>query len=159
MDLWYEDLAVGDEVRLGSYTMDKAEMLAFARRWDPRPFHVDEDFAATTLYGGVTASSVLTFGVYTKLLNEKTGNWVARGALGYETTRFPAAVLAGDVLTGASEVIEKRLSQSRPGYGIIKTRDWLAKQDGKVVLEVVPAVLLVRKPGWEERDTAAGNGA
>jgi acyl dehydratase len=149
MPLWYEDFAVGDRVQLDSYTIDKAEMIDFATQWDPRDFHVDEASPATTIFGSVTASGIYTQAIYTKLLNEKTSDWVARGALGYENLRFPRAVLPGDVLTGESEVLEKRLSKSRPGYGIMKVRDSLTNQHGELVLELFAAVLMVRAPGWD----------
>ena len=152
MTLWYEDFAVGDTFPFGSYAMDKAEMIAFATQWDPRDFHTNEAFAASTLFGSVTASGINTLAVYTKLLNEKTGDWAARGALGYESLRFPKAVLPGDVLTGETEILERRLSKSRPGYGIIKVRDSLTNQDGNLVLELFPAVLVERTPGWDKTD-------
>lgn len=151
MTTWYEDLNVGDVIPYDSHTMDKASMIAFATAWDPRDFHVDEDFAKTTLFGAVTASGVNTIAVYTKLLNRKSGDWAVRGALGYEKLRFPAAVKAGDVLTGETEILTKRLSKSRPQYGIIKARDSLTNQDGALVLELFPSILFERAPGWEDR--------
>lgn len=154
MTLWYEDFTVGEVIAFGAYTMDKAEMIAFATQWDPRAFHIDEDFAVSTLFGSVTASGIHTLAVYTKLLNEQTGDWAARGALGYEPLRFPKAVLPGDTLTGETEVLEKRLSKSRPGYGIMKVRDSLTNQDGALVLELFVPVLMKRAPGWETRDEA-----
>ena len=147
MTLWYDDFAIGDRFPYGSYTMDKAEMIDFATKWDPRDFHTDEAFGASTLFGSVTASGINTLAVYTKLLNEKTDDWAVRGALGYETLRFPRAVLPGDVLTGETEILETRLSKSRPGYGIVTLRDSLTNQDGNLVLELIPVALVERAAG------------
>ncbi len=153
MTLWYEDFAIGDRFPYDSYTMDKAEMIEFAKKWDPRNFHTDEAFAESTLFGSVTASGINTLAVYTKLLNEKTSDWAARGAMGYEKLRFPRAVLPGDVLTGETEILETRLSKSRPGYGILRERDSLTNQNGELVLELFPTVLVERAPGWDKTDT------
>lgn len=145
MTLYYEDLDVGDVIDYGEYTTDKAEMIEFASRWDPRPFHVDEEFAADTLYGQITASGVHTMAMYIRICNRATADWQVRGALGYEELRFPTAVLAGDVLHGQTTVIAKRLSKSRPDYGIVTTHETMTNQRGETVLDFKVSVLFERR--------------
>ncbi|MDH3234133.1 MAG: MaoC/PaaZ C-terminal domain-containing protein [Alphaproteobacteria bacterium] len=147
MDQYYEDLAVGDVIDYGSYTTDKMEMIEFARRWDPRPFHVDEAYAAGTLYGEITASGVHTLAIFTNLCNKATGHWAVRGALGYEHLNFPAAVRAGDVVSGKSTVMAKRTSKSRPELGIITTRETMTNQRGETVLDFTVSFLVERRDG------------
>jgi len=145
MNRHYEDLAVGDVIDYGSYTTDKTEMIEFARRWDPRPFHVDEDFAAGSLYGEITASGVHTLAIFTNLCNRATGDWAVRGALGYKELNFPAAVRAGDVVSGGSTVLTKRVSKSRPELGIITTRETMTNQRGETVLDFTVSFLVERR--------------
>lgn len=145
MTRYYEDLEVGEIIEFGSYTMERDEMLEFARKWDPRPFHVDEDFAKQSIFGGLTASGVQTVAVLTRLSNEVTGTWQNTGALGYDKLRFPTAVKAGDTLKGRSEILEKRVSKSRPELGIVRSRETLTNQRGELALEFEVAVLMKRR--------------
>lgn len=142
MTTYYEDLEPGQIVEYGRYTADKAEMLAFARKWDPRPFHIDEAFAKTTLYGSLTASGIYTLAAFTKICNVGTDTFAVRGALGYEKLLFPAAVKPGDTLTGRSEVLDKRPSKSRPKLGIIRSRDTMTNQRDEIVLDLTVAYLI-----------------
>jgi len=146
MAVYYDDLTVGDIIDYGEYTTDKSEMIEFASRWDPRPFHVDEDFATGTLYGQLTASGVHTMAMYIRICNRATADWTTRGALGYEELRFPAAVLAGDVLHGQTKVIAMRESKSRPEFGIITTHETMTNQRGETVLDFKVSVLMERRP-------------
>jgi len=147
MPVYYEDLAIGDVIDYGDCTTDKADMIDFASRWDPRPFHVDEDYAAGTFYGELTASGVHTMAMFIRICNRATADWQVRGALGYEELRFPTAVLAGDVLHGQTTVIAKRLSKSRPEFGIITTHETMTNQHGKTVLDFKVSVLFERRTG------------
>jgi len=138
----YEDLEPGQIIEYGRYTAKKAEMMAFAREWDPRPFHIDEAFAKTTLYGSLTASGIFTLAVFSKIFNVGTGGLATHGALGYENLKFPAAVKPDDVLTGRSEILAKRPSKSRPELGIIRSRDSMTNQRGQTVLDLTVAYLI-----------------
>ncbi len=142
MTTYYEDIEPGQIVEYGSYAANKAEMMAFARKWDPRPFHIDEAFAKTTLYGSLTASGIFTLAAFTKICNVGTGDLAVRGALGFEKLRFPTAVKPGDVLTGRSEILGKRPSKSRPELGIIRSRDTMTNQRDEIVLDLTSAYLI-----------------
>lgn len=142
MTTYYEDLEPGQIIAYGRYTATKPEMLAFARQWDPRPFHIDEAFAKTTLYGSLTASGIFTLAAFTKICNLGTAEFAVRGALGYEKLSFPAAVKPDDELTGQSEILGKRPSKSRPELGIIRSRDTMTNQRGEIVLDLTVAYLI-----------------
>lgn len=142
MTTYYEDLEPGQIIECGSQVVEKSEMMAFARKWDPRPFHIDEEFAKASLYGSLTASGIFTLAMFTKASNVGTGDFAARGALGYEKLSFPVAVKPGDVLTGQSEILGKRPSKSRPELGIIRSRDTMTNQRGEIVLELIVAYLI-----------------
>ncbi len=142
MTTYYEDLEPGQIVEYGCFTANKAEMLAFARQWDPRPFHIDEAFARTTLYGSLTASGIFTLAAFVKICYLGTADYVVHGALGYEKLLFAAAVKADDVLTGRSEILGKRPSKSRPELGIVRSRDTMTNQRGEIVLDMSVAYLI-----------------
>jgi len=146
MTVCYEDLEVDQIIEYGQYTTDRDEMIAFARQWDPRAFHIDEAFAASTFYGGLTASGIHTLAIFTRLCNQGTTDMATRGAFGYETVRFVAPVRPGDILTGRSLITAKRLSRSRPGMGIITSKETLINQDGVLALELSVSYLIEVRP-------------
>ena len=142
MTRFYEDMTPGEIIDFGRHVMDQADMTAFATQWDPRPFHVDAAVAAASIYGSLTASGVHTLAVLVRLGCIATIDWAVRGALGYDSLRFPSAVRAGDVLIARSEILDKRVSNSRPGLGIVRSRDTLTKESGEPALELVVAYLM-----------------
>ncbi len=145
MTFYYEDWQPGGAIEYGSYTATKDEMLAFAEKWDPRPFHVDDAFAKTTLYGGLTGSGIMSLAVLTKLCCQATEDWAIRGALGYENFRYAVAVKVGDTLTARSEFLEKRISKSRPELGIMRSHERVTNQHGELVLEMIVSFLMQRR--------------
>ena len=142
MTRYYEDMTPGEVIDFGRHTMKQADMIAFAEQWDPRPFHVDPAFARASIYGSLTASGIHTLAVLIRLGCAVTLDWAIRGALGYDSLRFPSAVRDGDVLIARSEILDKRVSNSRPGLGIIHSRDTLTKENGEQALELVVAYLM-----------------
>jgi acyl dehydratase len=146
MTVHYEDLEIGQIIEYGQHTVEKDEMIAFARQWDPRPFHIDEDFAKSTFYGSLTASGIHTLAIFTRVCNYGTSEMTARGAFGYEKLRFLVPVKPGDTLTGRSEITRKRLSKSRPGLGIVTSYETLTNQDGALVLEFTVSYLIEQRP-------------
>ncbi|HUT49435.1 MAG TPA: MaoC/PaaZ C-terminal domain-containing protein [Alphaproteobacteria bacterium] len=147
MTVYYEDLKVGQIIEYGQHTTDKDEMVAFARQWDPRPFHIDEEFAKSTFYGSLTASGIHTLAMFTRVCNQGTADMAARGAFGYEKVRFLAPVKPGDTLDGRSEITQMRLSKSRPGLGIVTSYESLTNQRGELVLDFTVSYLIEVRPG------------
>ena len=147
MTVYFEDIEIGRVMRSGAYTVEREEMVAFAVKWDPRPFHVDEALAKKTLYGALTASAAYTMSVYLKLINELTGEWATLGALGWDEVRFPAPVRAGDALTITVAATSKRPSRSRPGIGIVESRQRVLKEGDEPVLTFTAAFMMAMKEG------------
>ena len=156
--VYFEDLAVGESFASEAVTVDREEMLAYNRRNDPWPFHVDEAAAARTPYGGLIAS-----GGYTVTLMYRLGHqiydvpgrrWRVLGASEWQL-RFPAPVRLGDRLQLKVTVDGKRES-GRPERGHIDLLYELVNQKGDVALSVLVAGLIARRPpGWSDGASAA----
>ncbi len=147
---YFGDFSVGQRFNTGSQTVDAEEIKKFARTWDPQPFHLDEEAAGQTIFGGLAASGWHTAAI--------TMGLIVRGellpvngilGLGVEALRWPAAVRPGDTVRVVSEVLEVRPSISRPEYGVVKIRNTTTNQEDAPV-QVFTAILLVaRRPGQD----------
>jgi acyl dehydratase len=133
----YDEIEVGAVIHCGSYTLGEPELLAFARAWDPQWFHVDPDAAAAGRFGGLIASGWQTCGIAMRLAVERvlTGS-ESFASPGVERIRWPHPVRAGDTLTLAATILDKRRSASKPTMGILRWRWQLANQHGVEVLEM-----------------------
>jgi acyl dehydratase len=117
---YWEDFAAGQVYELGSITVDEDEMLAFAARYDPQPFHLDHDAAASGPFGALAASGLLTYGLFLRLyvlglLNSSA----SMGAAGIGEVRFLAPVFAGDVLSAKVTVHDTAPSSTNPVRGTV----------------------------------------
>jgi acyl dehydratase len=131
--LAFEDFTPGRLFDLGSTVVDRDEMVAFARRFDPQPFHVDEEAAAKSIFKGLAASGWFTAGLWMRAYVDTVLNGsTALGSPGGEELAWPAPVFAGDELAATMEVLEARLSRSRPGVGLVRLRAYLHR-DGQEV--------------------------
>jgi acyl dehydratase len=146
-DLYYEDLSVGQVLRTGEITVDRAEMLAFASRYDPQAFHLEEAAGASSLFGGMSASGWFTAALTMRLmiLGEFRFGGGAVG-LGIDELRWPRPVHAGDTLTASTEVASMRLSNSKPTHGVVKFVTTTRNQRGEVVMTKSAQVLVPRRP-------------
>lgn len=132
-DFTFEDLTAGRVIELGTTVVDGDEMVAFARRFDPQPFHLDADAAAASLFGGLAASGWFTAGVWMRLYVDTVLNRATSlGSPGGEEIAWPAPVFAGDELRATMEILEARRSRSRPGLGLVKLRGQLYRADTEV---------------------------
>ncbi len=144
----YEDFHVGDVIDVGSISISEAEIIAFARQYDPQPMHTDPRAASFTIYGGLIASGWLTVALFMRLLVE---NLVAKtsslGSPGVEELRWPLPVRPGDTLSGSMEILDTRVSNSRPTMGIVRWRGSVRNQDGKLVMSLIGTNFFGRRPG------------
>ncbi len=143
---YFEDLTVGQSYATGPYKMTREEMVEFARHWDSRDFHVDEEAAKDSVFGGLVASGAHTFAAYYRLSlqsGRESLPHAVKAGLGFEL-RLPHPVRPGDELSYRGTIIERRESESHPDAGVIRTKHELLNQDGIVVLEVI-STSLVRK--------------
>ena len=121
--LAFEDFTAGRIFELGTTVVDREEMLAFARRFDPQPFHVDDDAAKASWFGALAASGWFTAGLWMRLyVDEVLNKATSLGSPGGEELVWPAPVYAGDELRASMEVLEARRSRSRPEMGLVKLR-------------------------------------
>jgi acyl dehydratase len=146
----FEDFAPGDRFDLGSTVVDEAEMLAFARRFDPQPFHVDPAGAVDTPFGGLIASGWFTASLFMRLyVDVVLSDAASQGSPGVSELRWLAPVRAGDVLRGTLAVLESAPSASRPGRGTVVLRGELLRGDE-------PVVRMTFRGLFGRRDAAAG---
>jgi len=117
---YFEDFEVGDSRKAGPYLVSKAEIIQFAKQYDPRPSHIDEEAATRSVFGGLSASAAHTFAIFIFLTNKGQPPLRALAGLGYDELRLPNAVRPGDELDYESTVLEKRESKSRPDMGILR---------------------------------------
>lgn len=144
-DIYFEDLAAGQEYDLGSRTLDRAAIIDFATEFDPQPFHVDEDAAEQSIYGGLIASGWQTCCVYMRLLCDSFLLQVnSMGSPGVDELRWLGPVRPGDTLSAKLRIDEVRVSKSKPDRGIIMTAGEVRNQDGDLVL-TLKSPLMVRR--------------
>lgn len=142
---YFEDLEPGDVVLGPTLVVERDEMVEFARRWDPQPFHLD-DAVANAMFGegGVTAPGVFVMAIRTRLLHD-TQDLAVIAALGYDELRFHAPVRAGDTLQLRQEWLDKRVSDSKPDRGVARSRISLVNEDGVEVMSHIDTILVRRR--------------
>jgi len=144
---YWEDFKVGESTELGSHPITEAEILAFARKYDPQPFHVDPDAARRSIFGGLIASGWHTCALMMRLSVEanRREEAAATGSPGLDSCRWLKPVRPGDTLTGRTEVLETWPSKSKPS-GFIRRRVEMVNQQGEVVVAIVGITMYRRRP-------------
>ena len=126
--------------------VNQADIIGFAQQYDPQPMHLDPNAASFTIYGGLIASGWHTGALFMRLLvRNLIADTKSLGSPGMEELRWPAPVRPGDTLTGKIEVLEKRLSNSRP-MGIVRWRGELRNQSGQLVMTSIGTNFFGLKP-------------
>ncbi|TMH59977.1 MAG: MaoC family dehydratase [Betaproteobacteria bacterium] len=137
----FEDLHVGQRFSSGTHALDEAQIKSFARQFDPQPFHVDDDQARDTLFGGLAASGWHTAAITMRLM--VGGVPLAGGIIGAGgEINWPKPTRPGDVLHVESEIVEITPSRSRPDRGMVTVRSETLNQRGETV-QVLTAKLIV----------------
>lgn len=147
---YFEDIEVGTTARFGSYQVTREEVIEFAGKYDPQPFHLDDAAAAATHFGRLSASGWHTCAMTMAMMveNMKTRRQAGLGSPGLDNLRWIKPVYPGDTLRVETTVLEKRRSRSRPDMGIFKSRAQVFNQNDEPVLEMVSNGLIeVRDPG------------
>ncbi len=146
-DRWFEDFEAGAVYEFGNAEVTEADVLDFARRFDPQPMHVDPDAAAQGHFGGLIASGWHTAGLMMRLFVD---HFLPRNASlaspGIDELRWTRPVRPGDVLRLRVTVLEATRSRSRPDRGMVRTLIEVLNQNGEVVMSLKPMNLLRCRP-------------
>jgi acyl dehydratase len=155
---YFEDFNVGDRMDIGSHRFTADEIKLFAAQFDPQPFHIDEAAAAQSHFGALCASGWHTASMWMRLRilygqredAERTARGEPNAALGpspgFREMRWLKPVYAGDTISYASEVADKRASQSRPGWGLIQVHNTGTNQNGELVISFKSSAFVERRP-------------
>jgi len=142
-----EDFAVGQTFRSGRARIDKERIKTFGAEFDPQPFHLDEEAARDTIFGGLAASGWHTAAITMRLLVESdlkpAGGIVGAGA---DEFRWPRPVRPGDELRTESEILAVRPSRSRPDQGLIEVRTTTLNQHDEAVQIIIANLVVRRRP-------------
>lgn len=149
MGLSYEDMEVGSRTEIGKHTFTREEIVAFASQFDPQPFHVDDEAAAASSFGGLVASGWHTCSVLMGMLvRNSIGDSTSMGSPGIDDIRWLKPVRVGDTITMLNAVLDKRVSASKPDRGIVSTQWEGINQHGETVITVRSKALFgLRHPG------------
>ena len=146
---YWEDLEVGQTDSFGPILIDREEVLAFARRYDPQPFHLSDEAAAKTHFGRLAASGwhtcAMTMAVIARKVVEQ--KQAGLGSPGVDELRWLKPVYPGDTLHVRGRILEKRPSRSKPEIGSFRTETIVTNQDDVAVLRFVSIVLIRRRYG------------
>lgn len=145
--IYFEDIETGKVItKSATYGVSKEEIMEFARRWDPRPFHVVESAAAESVFGGIAACSAHILSILSWFASRGEGRTASLSALGFDEMRMKHPVRPGDTLSCRIRCLEKRESRSKNDRGIVRYRGTLVNQHGTVVFSVVVTTLVARRP-------------
>ena len=148
MDLRYaEDYNAGDVFDLGTYDVTREEIIKFSREYDPFPFHIDDQAAQETVFGGLISSGWLTALVWLRLMHRAfLCHETTLGSPGHEEMIWPTPVRPGDRLNGRVEIKESRVSRSKPDMGFVRYTATLNNQDGEEVFVTTSTLIVKPRP-------------
>lgn len=141
---YFEDLEVGAVERFGRYEVTRDEVIDFARKYDPQPFHLSDEAAAKTHFGRVAASGWHTCSMVMNMVvkNLEAHRQAGLGAAGIDELRWLKPVYPGDVLRCETELLEKRRSRSKPDMGSFRMRLTVFNQDDAPVMSFISLGLI-----------------
>jgi acyl dehydratase len=147
---WFDDYRVGEVFEFGDRLVTAEEIIEFAQRYDPQPFHVDVDAAASSSFGGLVASGWMTASL---LMREMCDHFIsprsAMGSPGFEELRWPRPVRPGDRLRARVTVAGARPSRSKPDRGVITLRQEVFNQAGELVMSLSGNAMVRRRTETE----------
>lgn len=146
--IYFEDLEIGKSAVFGTYDVTREEVLEFARKYDPQPFHLSDEEAAKTHFGRIAASGWHTAAMVMAVIARRVVDeeQAGLGSPGIDELRWKKPVYPGDTLTVSGEILEKTPSRSRPDIGSFRTKTTVTNQNGDVVMTFISIVLIRRRP-------------
>jgi acyl dehydratase len=154
---FFEDIVIGERAELGSHIFTAEDIKRFARQYDPQPFHLDEEAAARSHFGALCASGWHTAATWMRLMVEhqvrddaarrQRGEAVAAlgPSPGFRELKWLKPVYAGDTVSYATEIIDKRTSNSRPEWGLMSIRNTGVNQNGEPVISFISVAFVQRR--------------
>jgi acyl dehydratase len=147
--IYFEDVEIGVETHFGTYEVTREEVVDFARKYDPQPFHLSDEAAALTHFGRLSASGwhtcAMTMAVIARYVVDQ--QQAGLGSPGIDELRWLKPVYPGDTLHVTGKVLDKTPSRSRPEMGSYRTETLVTNQDGVPVMSYKSIVLIRRRPG------------
>jgi acyl dehydratase len=144
----YEDFNIGDAVQLSAHTFTREEIVEFAKRYDPQPFHLSEEAGEASHFGGLVASGWNTCSAMMGILvRDMLADSTSMGSPGLDNIRWLKPVRVGDCVRLTVRVMDKRVSKSKPDRGIVATRWEAFNQHNELVLTVDSSALFALRAG------------
>lgn len=150
MPIYFDDMEIGKVERFGHYTVTRKEVVEFASKYDPQPFHLDDDAASESIFGKVAASGWHTCGM---MMNMMVRHWQAvglddasLGGAGMDELRWTRPVYPDDVLYCTAELLEKTPSRTKPDRGMTRTQLTVFNQNDDVVMSMIAIGMFRRRP-------------
>lgn len=152
--MWFEDIVIGSTRVLGTHAFSEDEIIAFAKKYDPQPFHIDREAAKESIFGGIIASGWHTACTWMRLGIEARQREAAEGyalqragvSPGFENLRWLRPVRPGVALTYTSTVVETVELKSRPTLGLVKTKNEARDAQGKLYMSFTGKGFVQRRP-------------
>ena len=145
--VYFEDVEVGQKwVKSITYQVNKKEIIEFARRWDPRYFHVDPKAAVSSVFGGLVACSAHIFSILSWFGTHGERRTASMAALGFDELHMRRPVRPDDTLFCSFTYLEKRESKSKPDRGIVRTAASLSNQKDIEVFSAVITAMVAKRP-------------
>jgi acyl dehydratase len=146
--IYFEDLEIGAETDFGTYDVTREEVLEFARKYDPQPFHLSDEEAAKTHFGRIAASGWHTCAMTMAVIARKVvgEEQAGLGSPGVDELRWLKPVYPGDTLHVRGKIVDKTPSRSQPEIGSFRTETTVTHQHGVAVMRFTSIVLIRRRP-------------
>lgn len=152
----YEDFEVGMTRKFGDHLVTKEEIIEFAEKYDPHPFHLSEEEAAKTHFGALVSSGWMTCGIMMRMMCDNfLLNSSSVGSPGVDELKWLKPVFVGDRLRGKIEVLSCRLSESKPGLGILRNKMMVFNQKDEMVLSLIANGMFLTRAGYAKLSAKA----
>ena len=144
---YFEDFTAGQTLELGAFSLTEEEIIEFARKFDPQPMHTDPEAARASIYGGLIASGWHTAVCYMRLVVDGVLQGTeSLGSPGLDNLHWLKPVRPGDTVRASFHILEARPSNSRPDWGIVRSRGELVNQAGEMVMTAEAVNFFGRRP-------------
>lgn len=144
--IYFEDLEPGREDEFGPLQVSADDIIRFARKYDPQPFHLSDEGAQGTIFGSLAASGWHTAAMTMKLVIDRDPPLASLGSPGFDDLRWRKPVYPGDTLRATTRIIDKRASESRADMGIVRIEIETFNQNDDIVMRLTSIAMIARRP-------------